>query len=414
LDCGDRVAALKAPTRRRSPKAQSKGAVQKAECAQYGRGGRDQGASGHRRGDLLLPAAPEVGAQLQSAVPLPLGEDTLFLRLPGGSALALFRRLRRGGGCLLLRNEERGVGLPHRAGGTGATRGGGTAPGDPRPGSGGRGEPPAAGGAGRRRRLLRSSTAPRPGGGGSPRLRRPSRPERRDRHALRSGLQPARLGQHAHPPDRAGLHRGGTGTRRPAGRERRRRHLRPLPRAADDPYPRRARPGDRLRRAHARPRRRAEVPEFAADTLVRQGPHPLRPRPGPRGDPSGRPRRHRRGVHGRVARPSGGFPQRGGADGHCAHRDAGAAAGAVHPPLHPGPRPRCRWRPGHPARPGSGPRGAGTGRGTGLQPARTGGLRGAVGSGNPHPQPADWWASRGGWERKSASSACLPATTPTT
>ena len=63
--------------------------------------------------------------------------------------------------------------------------------------------------------------------------------------------------------------------------------LRPLPRPADFPDPRPARPRHRLQRPHPR-RRRAQISELARHAALRQGPHPLQSRPRRRRPAGGR------------------------------------------------------------------------------------------------------------------------------
>ena len=134
------------------------------------------------------------------------------------------------------------------------------------------------------------------------------------------GLAP----QRPHPPQgRAGQPRRGQARRdRDADQtRRRRRNLRPLPRPPDDPDPRCARAGDRVRRADPR-RRRAQISQLPRDPALRQGPHALQYRPRLARQPLRQAADRRRRLYGRHrARPrrdrGGRRPQR-----HGGHRSA--------------------------------------------------------------------------------------------
>ena len=115
------------------------------------------------------------------------------------------------------------------------------------------------------------------------------------------------------------------------------RILRPLPRSRDVPDPRCARPGHRLRRPRDRPRR-AEVPQFARDDAVPQGPRALRPVRSATDAPAAEAPAHRRGLHGRRAPAPGGAALRG---RDARHGDDGRAPAARVPA---GERDRVRLR----------------------------------------------------------------------
>ena len=123
-----------------------------------------------------------------------------------------------------------------------------------------------------------------------PRLPRPPRPRRPPpASASRSASRPTSRTAAPRASDRQGLPARAPRRGRPRRHPRRRRQpLRPLPRPDHVPDPRRARPRHRLRRPRHRRRAGAEVPELPRHPALRQGPHPLQRRPGPRRRRQGR------------------------------------------------------------------------------------------------------------------------------
>ena len=188
-----------------------------------------------------------------------------------------------------------------------------------------------------RRGVLRADPVGAARGRAGPGVPRGARHRARDGSNVRARVLPRRVGAGGEGGARARVLRPRAAGRGPVPAVRPGpRDDRPLPRPADVPAARRPRPGRRLRRPPAAAvRGRAEVPELARGAGLAQGRHPVRPRPGQAGDRPARPGDRRRGLHRRPRDGAGGDPERRRLDGHVADRAAAARAAAAEPERRP-------------------------------------------------------------------------------
>ena len=228
-------------------------------------------------------AAQAIGHPLRRPLPVPRGAHGLVLGRPGQQALPLLRlparrrphRVRARDAEPRLRRRRRMArrALRRDPGVRGQLAGGGSAP--------GRAEAPAAA-AGRGGDVTTRGTCgrrPRPA---------PFATYLRERGIEEATARSFRLGYSPTAWDRLCTAAGGQGLQRRgarpsrAGREGAARAGRPVPRPADVPARRRARPGAGIRRPAAARRRAAQVQELAGGPGIPQERDRVRPRPGPR------------------------------------------------------------------------------------------------------------------------------------
>ncbi len=237
----------------------------------------------HRRGHRPPRPAEEGRRQLRRLLPVPQREITVVHGQPDQAVLPLLRLRRPRHRDRLPHGIRREVVPRRRRGPRPRGRAGRPAPGAPRGGAAARGDAGSRRAAADRRPVLPRAAQGRAAGDRIPEGPRADRRHRRPlRHRLRAGRLAA-AGRRVSP-----LRGAGAGNRRPGDRRRRRQALRPLSRPDHVPDPRRPRPGDRLRRARAGAGR-AQVPQFAGDPAVLQGPRALRPVSRPQRHPRCRP-----------------------------------------------------------------------------------------------------------------------------